>query len=312
MRVTTARTGILAVVLLLVTGLASYAAAGEPMNSRAAAQDHLDRGKRHITQEEWDHAIAEYEEARRLGPDDAWTEYLLAYSYASKAYRDGAWPLLDPAIAGFLRALALNPEFPEALNELGTAYSLQGQYAQAIDVYRRAIELRPEWTVPRYNKADAHRARSQWDQALAEYRWILEHPGSYARSLHRVHAAMGQVYETAGRLDEAASAYRRALALKPDFPEAHVGLANVYFLRGRLEEAITEYGEAVALQPANAELDYLISQLHALRGADGLALESLTGVIRKGWTNREAIKYNPLFRRLRTNPRFLDLVESTP
>ena len=256
----------------------------------------------------WDDATPEHEEARRLAREEAWTEYLRAHAHASAAYRNGDRRVLDAAIADLQRALALWPAFPEALNELGTAHSVRGQYAEAIDAFRRAIELRPGWAMARYNAADAYRSNRQWDLALAEYRAILERPGDYAGSLYRVHAGMGHVYENAGRLDEAVTAFRQALISKPDYYPGRIALGNVYFQQRRLESAIAEYEEAVALEPDNAELDYFIGQLHALRRADDLAITWVASALRKGWTNRDAIRYNPLFRRLRTDPRFVALV----
>jgi tetratricopeptide (TPR) repeat protein len=49
------------------------------------------------------------------------------------------------AISAFTRTVSLQPDFPEAWNELGFALRNQGRYADALDAYDRALALRPEF-----------------------------------------------------------------------------------------------------------------------------------------------------------------------
>ena len=51
----------------------------------------------------------------------------------------------------------------------------------------------------------------------------------------------GTAYQRAGRLPEAASAYQRAIEMKPTLVEAHHNLGTVYVMQGRLAEAIIAY-----------------------------------------------------------------------
>src|SRR5262245_8619865 len=52
-----------------------------------------------------------------------------------------------------------------------------------------------------------------------------------------VHAYLGAASEHLGQWDEAATCYDRALALRPDLPEARVGVALARVRAGRLDEA---------------------------------------------------------------------------
>ena len=56
-----------------------------------------------------------------------------------------------------------------------------------------------------------------------------------------------------GRTAEAIPAYRRAIRIAPDYPEAHNNLANVYQMAGELEEAVASYRAALRLRPQYAE-----------------------------------------------------------
>ncbi len=52
-----------------------------------------------------------------------------------------------------------------------------------------------------------------------------------------------------GKVNDAIALLRRALELKPDFPQAHNNLANILAELGQLDAAITHYDRAIALNP---------------------------------------------------------------
>ena len=65
--------------------------------------------------------------------------------------------------------------------------------------------------------------------------------------------ALAMRQHRAGRLAEAAAAYRQILALRPDIAEAHNNLGVVLRHQGRLEQAAARYRQAVALKPNYAD-----------------------------------------------------------
>ncbi len=110
----------------------------------------------------------------------------------------------DPvqAIALAEAALARTPDNDAALRWLGHAYSLLGEHERAVDAFARSAATRP--------------SVEAWEGA--------------GFSLHEL-----------GRLPDAATAYRRALALDPGRSESHRWLAVVYQGMGRFADAVTEY-----------------------------------------------------------------------
>lgn len=60
---------------------------------------------------------------------------------------------------------------------------------------------------------------------------------------------LGAALREAGRLDEAAAAYRRAVSLEPDYAPAHSGLGSVLRQQGRVDEAVAHLETAVRLGP---------------------------------------------------------------
>lgn len=67
------------------------------------------------------------------------------------------------------------------------------------------------------------------------------------------HNNLGVALKSRGRLDDAARHYRRALALRPDYPEAHNNLGLALHATGNPRGAVDSYREALRLRPANPE-----------------------------------------------------------
>jgi tetratricopeptide (TPR) repeat protein len=62
--------------------------------------------------------------------------------------------------------------------------------------------------------------------------------------------ALARDAQRAGRFAEAAAAYRKIVALRPDIAEAYNSLGNMLVSQGQLDEAAAQYERAVALQPS--------------------------------------------------------------
>jgi len=62
---------------------------------------------------------------------------------------------------------------------------------------------------------------------------------------------IGNIYASAGRFDEAARQYGKALQIDANFAEAHNNLGSAYVMKGRLAEAMQEYQEALRIEPDN-------------------------------------------------------------
>ncbi len=130
---------------------------------------------------------------------------------------------LDEAVAGYARALALQPLDSRAYNNLGVALRAQGKPHAALASYRRARALKPE------------------------------DPG--------LHSNMGNVLRTLGLLEEAAASIRRSIELRPEAADPWRNLGLVLRDLGELDEAIDCFDRALALRPDH--VDTLWDQTYA-------------------------------------------------
>ena len=122
---------------------------------------------------------------------------------------------LPEAEAMCRQILAVDPQHGEALHRLGVIAFQCGQGETAVNLIERAIAANP-----------------------AE---CVHYPNN-----------LGLVLASLGRLDEAIASHRRAIAGKPDFPEAWNNLGNALRAVGQLDEAIAAYRHAISLMPEYA------------------------------------------------------------
>ena len=81
------------------------------------------------------------------------------------------------------------------------------------------------------------------------------------------HNNLGVALRKQGNLNAAISSYKVALRLKPNYPLAHYNLGNAFQEQGNLEAAIATYNNAIKFQPNYAEA-HLNSSLTMLLNGD--------------------------------------------
>lgn len=87
------------------------------------------------------------------------------------------------------------------------------------------------------------------------------------------HHNLGVALKEQGKLEEAAGAYRKAIAAMPDLAEAHYNLGVVLMDEGKLDEAVASYRKAITLKPDYAKAHSNL--LFCLHYIPGLTLEGV-------------------------------------
>ncbi len=114
------------------------------------------------------------------------------------------------------KKLQLDPDDAEALLQLALEYSLQKQYAKAVDIYFKLLKLDPNNFHAYNNLGILYKKTGQYADALHCYEQARRlQPDSYW-----VPYNMGLAYESMGRMQEARESYGKALSLNPDFSQA--------------------------------------------------------------------------------------------
>ena len=213
---------------------ARVAGAGDVEAMHALARRALSRG-------EAEAAILQLETALAARPEDAglWCSLGAAYRHADN---------LDEAREAYLRALALKPDYPQALSNLGEWCIAKGQHEEALVWFDRALACKPGFFEARLNRIAALFELARFDEARAAAEALVADEPDRPEA----HLNLGNVLIQTGRAKQGIAQYRRALELRPDYPEAHFNLATLLGSReemanaiGYIERQIKERGETI-------------------------------------------------------------------
>lgn len=100
--------------------------------------------------------------------------------------------------------------------------------------------------------ADKQKVSDLANQAATEFQAAQKAAGEKDPNQALFWAKLGDVYDTAGRNDDAIQAYQQAIAAKPEVPGYYNNLGNVLARSGKIDEAKTAYEKSAALDPPNA------------------------------------------------------------
>lgn len=114
------------------------------------------------------------------------------------------------------RADVLATELSRMANNLGNAWLVRGDLAQATGAYRQALSIRPDYPVAWSNLGNSLRHAGQAHEAEAACRRAIALDPDFAAAWNN----LGNALIEQGRYPEGAPCYAQALAKQPDFPEA--------------------------------------------------------------------------------------------
>jgi tetratricopeptide (TPR) repeat protein len=190
-------------------------------------------------------------------------------------------------------ALEGGAEYPDIHYTLGLIDHQRGNYRQAVERFEKAIALHPEYTEALLSMSITlndmglyEDARSAYDRASMV---LSRHGVAPERNMVRgrvanLHKELGELYLALGQHDEAIFEYRKALTVAPGFPDLRVRLVAALREAGRTEAAMAEVEAFLAESPGNAPALVQKGILHYLAGNRAKA--------RSAW--EEALDRDPL------------------
>lgn len=119
----------------------------------------------------------------------------------------------------------------------------KGNNAQAVESYKRALKLRPRYAAAHLGLARALESQEEFDAALEEIAAARRDRLNYAEAS----AVEGRILRSLADHEGALGAYRRAIREGKGFqPEAYTGMGIAYEDKGRNEEAAEAFRKAIA------------------------------------------------------------------
>jgi len=193
--------------------------------------------------EDFDRAIADFDEAIQLNPKDAVIFYGRGLAHAAKGDLDGA-------IADYGKAIELNPKDAAVFYSRGRVYAWgKENYARAIADYDRAIELSPKNADTFSARGFAYWAKGDLDRTIADYGKAIELNPKDAGAFY----GRGRAFAAMEDYDRAIADYDRAIELTGGLSTiAFSDRGRAYAIKQDYDRAIADYNAAISLDPENA------------------------------------------------------------
>jgi len=156
---------------------------------------------------------------------------------------------LDTAITDWKTALAVSPDEPAALYNLGVALSDAKRDEEALEPLRKAVELKPTDARTRTGLGMALLRTKHPDEALEQLLKAIELNPADAKA----QGALGSLLAERGQIQEAIPHFEQALELDPKDADTQNNIAVALVRAGRAEAALPYFEKALAADPNAAE-----------------------------------------------------------
>lgn len=197
-----------------------------------------------VTQGRDDEAIASFEKAIAIEPDNLDAHGKLANALARQGRFEAALPHYD-------RILKQLPAHGETRIQRATALINLGRGQEALADYRRAIAADPKNPELRLRYADALEFLGDRQAAATERAALAGLPVEDARQAELL-AAEGQKLQRTGEHAAAIERYRRALELAPRMIEARYEMGALLGHQGQIEPALAAFRQVIQEDPHHA------------------------------------------------------------
>lgn len=162
-----------------------------------------------------------------------------------EAKRAGRW---EEAVACYEQALAIDPDYAEALYNLALLWRELNQPEKSLALLEQVVALRPDVVEPRCELAGVLLALRDYSRALDEYRQLLASLPGHRDLLLQI----GQVLLELRRWPEAEETFQQLTEQEPTNADGWTSLGIALQEQQRWAEAAAAYRTALALQPMHA------------------------------------------------------------
>jgi tetratricopeptide (TPR) repeat protein len=196
------------------------------------------RGTAYLYKEDYDRALADFNQAIKIQPNRA-------FAYVNRAGIYGAKENYDLAIADCSQVIKLQPDFALAYMKRGIFYLFKGDRDRAIADLNQGIKLQPDLALAYASRGEIYYHKGDYNLAISDYNQVLKLKPDY----FEIYNARALAYAKQGDYDQAIADYNQAIKLKPDFALAYNNRGISYKNKGDYDRAIADYNQAIRLKP---------------------------------------------------------------
>jgi tetratricopeptide (TPR) repeat protein len=220
----------------------------------------VNRGRARTVKGEVDAAISDDDKVISLVPDNV-------VAYNNRCFDRDKKGDFEAAIVDCDKAIALDPSFAYPYNNRGLAFASQGKLDNAIADYEKSIALDGENIFAYQNRGDARIKIGNWDGAIADFEKCITINAKSAQAYNG--RGLARYYK--GEFDQALADFNKALSLDPNAPVAYNNRGLALIGKGNLDQAMADYDKSIALNNRNdlaySNRGYLRNQREDWNGA---------------------------------------------
>jgi tetratricopeptide (TPR) repeat protein len=208
-----------------------------------------------VGEERFDAAIEQYRKADELWKTTGSSDRKFALHNSANALRSKKQ--YKESAETYREAIAVDPDYASAYNDLGLALAAEERFDDAIEQYGKADELwkaagSSDRKFALYNAANALRSKKKYKEAADKCREAITVDPEYADAYNGLGIALAAV----GRIDDAVQEYGKAdkLWMKVKSDNRKIALWNwgtALLEQERFDDAIAKYGEATSIAPTD-------------------------------------------------------------
>ncbi|HCF87188.1 MAG TPA: hypothetical protein DEV72_18535 [Ktedonobacter sp.] len=198
----------------------------------------LDMGQIYFNQWDFERALAAYEQAIRLDPNNA-------YAYHRKGHSLRRLNRLYEALSAYKQAIRLDPNNFEFYYGKGRVLEAMERYEEAVTAFDLAIRLDPNFSGQYNFKGVTLYHLKRYEEALAAFEQTIVLEPNYPN----IYINKGIVLQDLKRYEEALDAFDKAIRTDPTDATAYNGKGLALYSLKRYEEALDAFDLAIHLEP---------------------------------------------------------------
>ena len=241
---------------------------------------------------------------------------------------------ISKAEQAYLRALSLNEELLDALQNLSTLYTETARTEKAVELARKMLTINPNNASAHFSLGYVYRYTGMLEESEKEYdRALAIDPGNprfrsagftykclgkYEKAVLAFNLDKGsslalnviaEIFYRQGEKQKAIETWNTLLAQEPTGVFSFFSTAMKALIEGETETARTAMTELEQTNPADAELWFTIAEIYGLLGDAGSSARTLEEGINRGYFNYPYMASDSFFDRVRSAPEFQMVLE---
>jgi tetratricopeptide (TPR) repeat protein len=172
----------------------------------------------------------------------------------------------NEARASFQQAVRLNASYPDtrpnAWNNLGLLDLRDGRADDAIGCFEEALRANPGHWIALENLGNAYRQQQRWVEA----RQTLERAVAMRPQEPEANYSLAMVFAQTGDNDRAYEYLQRALKLRSGYPEALNNLGVLYLRTQRRDDAVHSFEECILMAPGFDQSYLNLARVYTIEG----------------------------------------------